>query len=386
MSWPSKRMVPSRIDQPQDGLRRGRLAAAGLSDQREHLAGAARTRRRPPRARTLRPRGDRPNEPAGDGIACDQVVDLEERAGSVSGASLPRPPQPGRRSDGRRLVSGADWAQGRPLGRTGRRRGRSAAGTGSRRTRRSRRGGAPGIERTSLRAQSRSGVAAKSSRVYGCRGAWNRSSIGPVLDDLARVHDGGAVADLRHDREVVRDQDERQAQVVGEAPSSSRICACTITSSAVVGSSASRTFGLAGEGHRDRGALAHPARELVRVPGARARPGSRPSRAARPPARWRAAPSAIPCSSIGSTIWTPTVFTGLARSSPLEDHRDVLPAVRAHVVLAAGQDVLAVEQHLAPATLAVGGSSPMSARIVVVLPQPDSPTSPMRSPALERRS
>ena len=65
------------------------------------------------------------------------------------------------------------------------------------------------------------------------------------LDDLARIHDGRALADLGHDRQVVRDEDEREAEVVGRgATRSSRICACTITSSAVVGSSASSTFGL----------------------------------------------------------------------------------------------------------------------------------------------
>ena len=47
---------------------------------------------------------------------------------------------------------------------------------------------------------------------------------------------------------------------------SSRIWACTITSSAVVGSSASSTFGLHASAMRDRGSLAHAARELVRIP------------------------------------------------------------------------------------------------------------------------
>ena len=46
---------------------------------------------------------------------------------------------------------------------------------------------------------------------------------------------------------------------------SSRICACTVTSSAVVGSSAMRTFGIAGERHRDHHPLAHAAGQLVRI-------------------------------------------------------------------------------------------------------------------------
>ena len=43
------------------------------------------------------------------------------------------------------------------------------------------------------------------------------------------------------------------------------ICACTVTSSAVVGSSAIRTSRVQRERHRDHDALAHAAGELVRV-------------------------------------------------------------------------------------------------------------------------
>ena len=46
---------------------------------------------------------------------------------------------------------------------------------------------------------------------------------------------------------------------------SSRICAWTVTSSAVVGSSAISSDGIAGERHGDHRALAHAARELVRI-------------------------------------------------------------------------------------------------------------------------
>ena len=47
--------------------------------------------------------------------------------------------------------------------------------------------------------------------------------------------------------------------------SSARICAWTVTSSAVVGSSAISSLRLVGERHRDHRALAHAAGELVRV-------------------------------------------------------------------------------------------------------------------------
>ena len=110
---------------------------------------------------------------------------------------------------------------------------------------RSSRGGAPGIEITSS-SPSRSGVAANSIRVYGCRGSWKIVRRPAHLDDLARVHDGGPVAHLCDDGQVVRDEDQRQAELLRvwlSFTSSSSTCACTITSSAVVGSSASSTFG-----------------------------------------------------------------------------------------------------------------------------------------------
>ena len=35
----------------------------------------------------------------------------------------------------------------------------------------------------------------------------------PALDDLTGIHHGAAVAELGHDRQVVRDEDEREAEV-----------------------------------------------------------------------------------------------------------------------------------------------------------------------------
>ncbi len=69
---------------------------------------------------------------------------------------------------------------------------------------------------------------------------------------------------------------------------------------------------VAGERHRDRRALAHAAGELVRDSGRRARREmpDQLEQLGRPRPRG-ACRVATPCSSIGSTIWTPTVFTGL---------------------------------------------------------------------------
>ena len=138
----------------------------------------------------------------------------------------------------------------------------------------------------------------------------------------------------------------------------------------------------AGERHRDRRPLPHAARELVRVPvGPVARDADELEQLAAPapapPCR-----SASPCSSIGSAIWSPIVFTGLkAFIAPWKTIAMSFQRCGLIDVLAAREDVLAVEHAPCPTTRAFGGSSPIIARIVVVLPQPDSPTSPIRSPS-----
>ena len=55
----------------------------------------------------------------------------------------------------------------------------------------------------------------------------------------------------------------------------------------------------------------------------------------------------------------------------------------AYRLLAAAKDAPSPFTDTVPATSALGGSSPMSASSAVVLPHPDSPTSPSRSPALD---
>ena len=85
-----------------------------------------------------------------------------------------------------------------------------------------------------------------------------------LLHELAGVHDRDAVARLREHREVVGDQDHRQPGARGGRAAASRICACVITSRAVMGSSAI-TSPAAGERHRDHHPLPHAAGELVRI-------------------------------------------------------------------------------------------------------------------------
>ena len=58
------------------------------------------------------------------------------------------------------------------------------------------------------------------------------------LDDAPGVRDGDAVGDLRDDSQIMRDKQKRETESLRSRARSSRICFCTVTSSAVVGSSA----------------------------------------------------------------------------------------------------------------------------------------------------
>ena len=136
-----------------------------------------------------------------------------------------------------------------------------------------------------------------------------------VLGDAGRVHDDDVVRDLGDDAEVVRDQDHGGPDSAWSSRIRSRICACVVTSSAVVGSSAISSVGLVDERHRDHHALAHAAGELVRVVVDRAaRPaGCRPPAAPRAIASSRASRCVTSrCSRTASTSWLPIESTGFS--------------------------------------------------------------------------
>ena len=89
-----------------------------------------------------------------------------------------------------------------------------------------------------------SGSTCSSASVYGIRMLANSARGRRLLDDLAGVHHGDLVGAAGDDAEVVGDEDHRHvALALLLAASRSRIWACTVTSSAVVGSSANRSFG-----------------------------------------------------------------------------------------------------------------------------------------------
>ena len=108
------------------------------------------------------------------------------------------------------------------------------------------------------------------------------------------------------------------AELARPAPvSRSSTWACTITSSAVVGSSATISRGPAGQRHRDHHPLLLAAGELVRVGAGPRRPAARPARAARRPGGCACVVGRGPgsCSRIGSAIWSPIRCTGLSECS-----------------------------------------------------------------------
>ena len=96
--------------------------------------------------------------------------------------------------------------------------------------------------------------------------------------------------------------------------SSFRICACTVTSSAVVGSSAISRSGLVGERHGDHHALALAAGQLVRIAAEPRLPDRecRPGRAIRRCAARAASPVSPRCSSRISPICFSIVCSGLS--------------------------------------------------------------------------
>ena len=229
MSVPSRRTLPavgssSRSTQPPE---RG-LAAARLADQPEGLARRRRCRHTPSTARTAAEVLDQSRRPRSAG-GCPGHADAPAQRRRVRRSATVRPAGPSGSGAGRRdrhSVVGAAARSGRRTC-TRRRRGQRrhpARDLASRASGRPRRAAAP------LRAG------------RGCRGgaAGRRASSTPAsLDDPAGVHDHDPVGDVGDDAEIVGDEQHRRCRARSRrSRSRSRIRACTVTSSAVVGSSA----------------------------------------------------------------------------------------------------------------------------------------------------
>ena len=167
----------------------------------------------------------------------------------------------------------------------------------------------------------RRGTARSSACVYGWRAFEKSSSPAAELDDAPEVHDGHAVADVAHDRHVVRDEQHRQAEPlaqVGEQVEHRRLHGDVERRDGLVGD---QDLGLERERARDRDALALAARELARVRVERARREARRGRAARGSARRRrCAARACARAAARPSAWC-TVMRGLSDEyGILEDH------------------------------------------------------------------
>ena len=141
--------------------------------------------------------------------------------------------------------------------------------------------------------------------MYGCSGLFVQIGGRRDLDDLAEVHHGDPVGDVTHDREIVRDEQERQVQLVLkllEQVDDLRLDRDVQRRHRLV---AHEELRIEREGARQPDPLALAARELVRIPaGGIAAAGRRP-RGARARDRPLSLPDAVPWTRIGSPTIRP---------------------------------------------------------------------------------
>ena len=162
---------------------------------------------------------------------------------------------------------------------------------------------------------------------------------------------------------------------------SSRIWACTVTSRAVVGSSAISSVGVVDQRHRDHRPLAHAAGELVRVVvEALGRVGdAAPGRASRWPAPWPACLETSVCAPgrPRRSGRRPCRTGAGARAGPGRSSRSSCPrSDRMSLGVGHADELLAVQPDLAGDLRPVPLCSPRIAWLVTDLPEPDSPTMP----------
>ena len=200
----------------------------------------------------------------------------------------------------------------------------------------------------------------------------------PGLDDAPGIEDRDPVGDRRHHCEVVRDQDDREVVLAAQAVEQSqdpRLNRDVERGRRFVGD---QQAWAAGERDRDRDALPHPARELVRIGVQRtARIGNAYL------LEQVDSPSASPRSVRGrdggerarSAAARPRASDAERSSGPGRPSRCRAPRPRAgRVALSASRSC--PPKRRAPSTTAPAGSSPSSASIDIVLPLPLSPATP----------
>jgi hypothetical protein len=169
-----------------------------------------------------------------------------------------------------------------------------------------------------------------------------------MLDDLARVHYGHPVGDLRHDAEIVGDQQHADAGFSLQAldqPQDLRLDGDVQRSGRFIGD---QQFGLADQCHRDHHALAQPAGKLMRIL-AEAIAG------VRDPDTFEHAYRARPCScgilaQMAARALGELVADRVGRVQRghrlLENHRHPTPAQRVHARTPGGEQVDAVQMQV----------------------------------------
>ena len=208
-------------------------------------------------------------------------------------------------------------------------------------------GGRPEIGTSSSpRGLSRRGIDLSSPQVYGCWGepkiasVGARSTIRPAyMTAISSVISATTPRSWVMMMIAIPSRDWRSSR-------RARICAWTVTSSAVVGSSAISSSGLVGERHRDHHTLAHAARELVRElvdPPRRVGNPDELEQLHRAGARCRLRDVSMRVHRLGQLL-ADLVERMQRRQRVLEDHRDVVAADLAKLGVRERHQIAALEQ------------------------------------------
>src|SRR5215831_18932444 len=198
-----------------------------------------------------------------------------------------------------------------------------------------------------------------------------------LLDLAPGIHDDHALRHLRHDAEIVGDKDDRCSKLalqVHDEVKNLRLDGDVQCGRRFIGD---QYLGIAGERHRDHGALAHPTGQLMRIfPRLCSGSGMRVIRSISTAFALAWARLTLSCSRTASAIWLPIVSTGL--SEVIGSWKIIAMSLpRTARILSSPSASKSVPASLTePPTMRPGGSgtSCMSDKAVILLPQPDSPT------------
>ena len=164
--------------------------------------------------------------------------------------------------------------------------------------------------------------------------------------------------------------------------STSRICACTVTSRAVVGSSQMMRSGSLAIAMAITTRWRSPPESSCGKAGARVSAWAMPTRSSNSTARCRAAvlfTSGL-CTRIASAIWSPTVYTGVSADIGSWNTVPILSPRMRDISASDMPSSSRPSRRADPVTVAYSGSRPITAIAAADLPDPDSPTMATTSP------